>query len=120
MGGGRGVSVGDIHWVDLPAANGREQRGRRPAVILQDDRYAGGLPVVLVVPLTTARAAMRFAGTTLIQPTAENGLRQASVALVFQLRAIDRRRIEERIGSVSAEVVHAMWAELDKLTGRPA
>jgi mRNA interferase MazF len=62
---------------------------------------------------------MRFAGTTLIQPTAENGLRQASVALVFQLRAIDRRRIEERIGSVSAEVVHAMWEELDKLTGRP-
>jgi hypothetical protein len=31
---------------------------------------------------------MRFAGTTLIQPTAENGLRQASVALVFQLRAM--------------------------------
>ena len=61
---------------------------RRPAVILQDDRYAGGLPVVLVIPLTTARAAMRFAGTTLIQPTAENGLRQASVALVFQLRAM--------------------------------
>ena len=48
---------------------------------------------------------MRFAGTTLIQPTAENGLQQASVALVFQLRAIDRRRIEERIGSVSVEVV---------------
>ena len=120
MGNGRAVTVGDIHWVQLPTANGREQRGRRPAVILQDDRYAGGLPVVLVVPLTTARAAMRFAGTTLIQPTAENGLRQASVALVFQLRAIDRRRIEERIGSVSAEVMHAIRAELDKLTGRPA
>src|ERR671929_1402840 len=108
MGGRRAVSVGDIHWVDLPAANGREQRGRRPAVVLQDDDYGGNLPVVLVVPLTTARAAMRFAGTTLIQPTAENGLQQASVALVFQLRAIDRRRIEERIGSMSAEVMHAI------------
>ena len=72
------------------------------------------------MPLTTARAAMRFAGTILIQPTAENELRQASVALVLQIRAIDRRRIEERIGSVSAEVVHAMRAEPDKLTGRPA
>jgi mRNA-degrading endonuclease toxin of MazEF toxin-antitoxin module len=29
------VTVGDIHWVQLPAANGREQWGRRPAVILQ-------------------------------------------------------------------------------------
>ena len=112
------MSVGDIHWVDLPAANGREQRGRRPAVVFQDDAYGGDLPVVLVVPLTTARAAMRFAGTTLIRPTAENGLRQASVALVFQLRAIDRGRIQERIGAVSAEVLNAMFEELGKLTGR--
>jgi len=112
------VSVGDIHWVDLPAANGREQRGRRPAVVLQDDDYGGDLPVVLVVPLTTARAAMRFSGTTLIRPTAANGLWQASVALVFQLRAIDRRRMQERIGAVSAEVLNAMFEELGKLTGR--
>ena len=107
-----------MHWVDLPAANGREQRGRRPAVVLQDDDYGGDLPVVLVAPLTTARAAMRFAETTLIYPTAENGLRQASVALVFQIRAIDRRRIQERIGTVNAEVLNAMFEELGKLTGR--
>jgi len=112
------VRVGDIHWVDLPAANGREQRGRRPAVVFQDDDDGGDLPVVLGVPLTTARAAMRFSGTTLIRPTAENGLRQASVALGFQLRAIDRRRIQEHIGAVSAEVLNAMLEELGKLTGR--
>jgi mRNA-degrading endonuclease toxin of MazEF toxin-antitoxin module len=62
------------------------------------------LPVVLVVPLTTVRAAMRFAGTTLIRPIAENELRQASVVLVFQLRTIDRGRIQERIETVNAEV----------------
>ena len=112
------MTVGDIHWIELPAANGREQRGRRPAVVLQDHRYAGGLPVVLVVPLTTARAAMRFAGTTLIQPTRENGLRQASVALVFQLRAVDRRRVQEPIGNVSDESLAESFAELDKMTGR--
>jgi hypothetical protein len=32
-------------------------------------------------------------------------LRQTSVALVFQLRAIDRRRIQERIGAVNVEVL---------------
>lgn len=112
------MTVGDIHWVELAAANGHEQRGRRPAVILQDDHYAGGLPVVLVIPLTTARATMRFAGTVLIQPTAENGLSQVSVALVFQLRAIDRRRVQERIGSIGEMELREMLAELDKLTGR--
>ena len=112
------MTVGDIHWVQLPAATGHEQGSRRPAVILQNDEYAGRLPVVLVVPLTTTRAAMRFAGTTLIRPTAENGLPQASVALVFQLRAIDRRRVQERIGSVGTAVLQEMLTELDKLTGR--
>ena len=112
------MSVGDIHWVRLPAANGHQQGGRRPAIILQDDRYAGGLPVVLVVPLTTARAAMRFSGTTLIQPTPENGLRQASVALVFQLRAVDRQRVEDRVGAVSPQALAEVFAELDKLMAR--
>jgi mRNA interferase MazF len=113
------VTVGDIHWVQLPAANGHEQRGRGPAVILQDDHYAGGLPVVLVVPLITARATMRFAGTVPIHPTAENGLPQVLVALVFQLRAIDRCRVQERIGSIGETVLREMLAELDKLTGSP-
>ena len=78
-----------------------------------------GLSAV-VIPLTTIQATLRFAGTTLMQPTAENGLRQASVALVFQVRAIDRHRVQERIGNVSAEVLDEIFAELDKLTGRLA
>ena len=112
------MTIGDIHWVELPAANGHEQGGQRPAIIVQDDAYGRSLPVVLVVPLTTARAALRFAGTTLITPSAENGLRQPSVALVFQLRGIDRRRVRERIGRVAAETLRQVFAELDKLTGR--
>ena len=112
------MNVGDIHWVDLPGTGGKEQRGRRPAVILQDETRAGLLPVVLVVPLTTASAALRFTGTTRIQPTAQNGLRQPSVAMVFQLRAIDRRRILEKAGTVGDDVLAEIFAELDKLTGR--
>jgi mRNA interferase MazF len=53
-----------------------------------------------------------------IQPTAENGLSDPSVALVFQLRAVDRRRIGGRIGTVSAVVLAELFATLDKLMGR--
>jgi len=84
------VNVGDIYWVELPSANGREQRGRRPAIILQDETFAGTLPTVLVIPLTSSRRALRFSGTALIRSTQSNGLKADSVALVFQCRAIDR------------------------------
>jgi mRNA interferase MazF len=109
--------LGSIHWVVLPAVNGHEQHGRRPGILLQVDQYAN-LPVVLVVPLTTSKSALRFPGTVLINPTPENGLRQQSIALVFQLRAVDRTRIAEPLGKLSPEEVLAIHNELDKLTGR--
>jgi mRNA interferase MazF len=107
-----------IHWIELPPGTGHEQSGRRPAVVVQDQTYAGVLPVVLVLPLTTATAARRFPGTVLIHPDPENGLREASVVLVFQMRAIDRRRIGGWIGAVDASGLAQIFAALDKLMGR--
>jgi mRNA interferase MazF len=112
------VTVGEIHWIELPPGTGHEQSGRRPAIIVQDQAYAGLLPVVLVVPLTTSTATLRFPGTVLIPAGPENGLRQPSVALVFQMRAVDRRRIGDRIGTVSADILAGIFAALDKLLGR--
>lgn len=112
------MSVGDIHWIELPQANGHEQQGRRPAVIIQDDTYAGHLPTVLVVPLSSARRALRFAGTTMVRATKQSGLRTDSVALVFQCRAIDRTRIRDRIGKIAKEERENVLDELRKLTGQ--
>ena len=112
------MRIGDIHWIQLPTTSGREQMGNRPAIIVQDENYAGNLPVVLVIPLTKAIATLRFAGTLLINPTVSNGLKQASVALVFQLRAVDKSRIGDKIGTVSDEVMSKIFATLDRLMGR--
>jgi mRNA interferase MazF len=112
------MKVGDIHWVELPSAGGHEQQGRRPAVIAQDDAYASRVPTVLVIPLSSARAALRFAGTTLIRATLQSGLRVDSVALVFQLRAVDRNRVGSRVGEVANPEKQAVFEEMDKLMGR--
>jgi mRNA interferase MazF len=112
------VTVGDIHWVELPPTTGHEQSGRRPAIVIQDEAYAGMLPVVLTVPPTTATSTLRFPGTLLIPPSEENGLQYPSVALVFQMRAVDRRRIGSRLSAVSAEVVTGIFEAVDQLMGR--
>lgn len=113
------MKPGDIHWVELPPSVGHEQVGRRPAIILQDDSYAGGVPLVIVIPLTGAIAASRFAGTLVLEPSAMNGLPKTSVALVFQVRAIDRNTVRERIGAADADTIVSIHALLDRLTGRP-
>ena len=70
---------------------------------MQDDHFGAGLPLVVTVPLTTASQAGRFAGTVSIQPDELNGLRSRAFALVFQIRAVDRVVLKERIGVVSAD-----------------
>jgi mRNA interferase MazF len=94
--------LGDIHWADLPNQGGREQFGRRPAIIWQDNSAFPHLPTVLILPLTSRLSAQRFSATCLIQPTSLNGLSVTSVALVFQLGAFDVRRIGSRVGSLDA------------------
>ena len=110
------MSRGDVVWVEFPAGEGRAQSGRRPAVILQD--AAHHLPTTLVVPLSTQLAALRFPGTVLIEPDAGNGLRLSSVALVFQLRALDHRFLGARAGTLSPEKLTEILRSLDELTGR--
>lgn len=112
------MSVGNIHWVDLPGSGGRSQMSRRPAIVIQDDRYGGKLPTILVVPLTSSKNAMRFAGTTMVSATPESGLRSDSVALVFQCVAIDRRQLLEQMGLAKDDELKNVFAELAKLTGQ--
>ena len=113
------MTPGEIYWVEFPPSDGREQSGRRPAIVLQDARYGERLPMVLVAPVTGSLANTRFAATVRVSPTDENGLYAESVILVFQTRALDRVRFGKRIGFVTSEALAQVYEELDKLTGRP-
>jgi len=95
------MDIGDIYTIEIPPSNGHEQAGPRPAVILQASQFEKKLPTVLIAPLTSQAGAQAFPGTFLIHPDAENGLTVPSVVLVFQLRAIDKRRLRRKIGKLS-------------------
>ncbi len=109
------MNVGEIFWVEFPARGGRAQAGRRPAIVVQKEK---SLPTVLLVPLTTQQDALRFSGTILIEPDAENHLRQPSVALVFQLTAVDKSFIKDKLGKISNDKMSEIWTAFDRLTGR--
>jgi mRNA interferase MazF len=96
------MEIGDIYTVEIPPSNGREQAGTRPSIIVQASQFESQLPTVLIVPLTSRLTAQAFPGTFLLRPDSENGLTMTSVALAFQLRAIDKRRLGRRIGRLSS------------------
>ena len=112
------MTTGDIFWVDLPARGGHAQAGRRPAIVVQEASVSSSIPTILIVPLTTQLDAVRFPGTFAIDPDPGNGLRRASIAIVFQLTAIDRRWLGAKIGRVGDEQLEELWKCLDLVTGR--
>ncbi len=109
---------GEIWRVQLPFGNGREQAGERPALIIQSDAFIQALPLILVVPFTGELAASRFDGTLVVQPDKLNGLTTTSVALVFQTRAIDRRRFLRQLGILDKQTFQEILSILDRLMGR--
>jgi len=107
---------GDVVRVDLPwpkKKKGREQAGERPAVIVQTDDDT--LPTTMLIPFTTNLGALRFPYTVRVDPTADNGLSDTSVLMVFQMRVVDKRRIGERLGSLEAEYMTQTQEEIEKL-----
>ncbi|MFN8496724.1 MAG: type II toxin-antitoxin system PemK/MazF family toxin [Anaerolineae bacterium] len=113
------MNAGDIFWIEFPAGAGRAQAGRRPGIIAQDTVASEHLPTVLVIPLTSQQEALRFPGTVLIEPDRQNGLRRPSVALAFQLTAVDRRFLDAYLGQVSGTSMEAVWSAFDEIT-RPS
>lgn len=110
---------GDVILVELPQADtsGHEQEGIRPALVVHDDATSSQLSVIMIVPMTSNLRAKSFSHTILIQPSSQNGLSMPSVLLIFQLRAIDKRRIKRTIGTLEISIMEQVDAEMKKLLG---
>ncbi len=98
--------------VDLGATPfGHEQVGLRPGIIVSVQNG-----IALLIPLTSNSASLRFTSTLPISPSKENGLSTTSIALIFQLRAIDARRIIKTIGTLDTKTTRSINKLLRAIT----
>ncbi len=91
---------GEIWIADLNPTQGSEQSGIRPVIIFQNDLVSQYSSTILTIPLTInqRRASLPIC---LAIPKGEGGLTQASVALCFQLRVLDKTRLIKPLGQLS-------------------
>jgi len=97
---------GDLYYADLNPIVGSEQGGIRPVLIIQNDIGNKHSPTVIVAAITS-----RVTKATL--PThcnlnAHAGLEVNSIALLEQIRTIDKQRLKERVGTLEHEDMQAV------------
>ncbi|SDK96107.1 mRNA interferase MazF [Natronincola ferrireducens] len=98
------VKRGDIYYADLSPVIGSEQGGVRPVLIVQNDignRYS---PTVIVTAITSQINKAKLP-THVEIVASEYGLTKDSVILLEQVRTIDKRRLEEKIGHLDEEMM---------------
>jgi len=109
------IKRGDLFWVDLDPAKGSEQAGRRPVVVIQNDIGNEFAPTVIVAPLATKSFSKKYP-TNVRLPKSISGLKEDSTVFLSQIRTLDKKRLERRIGHLPAvyldKVGHAIKISL--------
>lgn len=95
---------GDLWLIDFGDPIGREQAGRRPAVVVSADQLnESRAGVVIVVPCTTTRRDLP--SHIELDPT-ESGLDEVSYAKCEDVKSVSTERLIARVGAAPLQAVH--------------
>jgi len=98
------VKRGDIFYADLSPVVGSEQGGVRPVLVIQNDIGNKYSPTVIIAAITSQINKAKL--PTHVEISAEEyGLTKDSVILLEQIRTIDKKRLKERVGHLSDELM---------------
>lgn len=96
---------GDIYYADLSPVCGSEQGGVRPVLIIQNDMGNKYSPTTIVACLTT-KCTEKHKLPTHILLNKDCGLPKDSMALLEQIRTIDKCRLTNKVGELNEEDMH--------------
>lgn len=93
------VRRGCIYIADLDPVCGSEQGGIRPVLVIQNDIGNGHSPTTIVAAITSQIDKAKLP-THVELPAEECGLGRDSVALLEQIRTIDKRRLKRVVAAL--------------------
>jgi mRNA interferase MazF len=109
------VNQGDVFWVPLDGPDGSEPDYIHPHVVIQEDVINHSrVQSVVVCALTTNIKRAKSPGNVLLEP-GEANLPKQSVVVVSQVSAVEKGRLGEYIGRLSAERVGQILAGMQFL-----
>ena len=96
------VKRGDIYYADLSPVIGSEQGGIRPVLIVQNDIGNKYSPTVIAAAITSQKEKANLPTHIELNEPHKCGLSKDSVILLEQIRTLDKKRLKEKTGNISA------------------
>jgi mRNA interferase MazF len=94
------MEKGEIYWVDSGIGEEGEPGCRRPALVVQSDRFnRSAIGSVMVAPLSSNLALGKAPGNVPLD-AASSGLPRDSVVVVSQIVSISKHRLEEYVSTL--------------------
>jgi mRNA interferase MazF len=104
--------AGDFVWLTFDPQSGREQAGRRPALVLSPRIYNARSGLALVCPITNQAKGYPF------EVAVPAGQGATGVILADHVKSVDwKARRAERLGRCPKEVIDEVQARLAPLLG---
>ena len=113
------ISCGDVFWLSLQGA-GSEPAGRRPVVVVQQDRFNHTLLSTVVIAAITSNLRLAMMPGNVRLAKGEAALPKACVVNVTQLVTVDKERLTELQGRVGARKRREIAEGLSLLLGDAA
>jgi mRNA interferase MazF len=95
---------GDVVRVRLDWAEGSEQTGERPALVLSPDVINRHSPIILIAPITSKKTERIYPFEALVE-LGEGGLPMRSKVLLMQTRSLDKSRLLGYYGRLSDDTM---------------
>ena len=106
------IHRGDVFWIELDESRGSVPAVAHPHVVVQDDVFNHSrVTTVIVCALTSNLRRASEPGNVLLD-AGEANLTKRSVVVVSQIASVEKSRLGERIGMLSAERVEQILAGL--------
>ena len=112
------IDQGDVYWTDLPEPAGSGPGYRRPVVVVQGDPLNRSRISTVVCAVMTSNLKWAKAPGNVRLSARESGLPRDSVVNVSQILTLDRSRLTDRVGRVSASRLQEVLAGIDVVLGR--
>ena len=107
------INQGDVFWVDLGEPPGSSPGYRHPHVVIQNNVFNKSRINTVVVCVLTSNLKRADAPGNVLLEQGEANLPKQSVVNVSQLFTVDKRDLDEKIGTLSPNRVRQLLDGID-------